>query len=67
MSTITTEIDYNKVRQMLGVVVTDGYYEYVVSDYKMGCDAYELWCKSRGAYYYTGHNTFDILFKVISG
>jgi hypothetical protein len=66
MSAITTEIDYNKVRQMLGVVVTDGYYEYVVSDYKMGCDAYKLWCKSRQGYYYTGHNTFDILFKVIS-
>jgi hypothetical protein len=36
MSATTTTIDYNKVREMLGVVVTDGYYEYVVSDYKMG-------------------------------
>jgi hypothetical protein len=67
MSATTTTIDYNKVREMLGVVVTDGYYEYVVSDYKMGCEAFQLWCKSRQAYYYTGHDALDILFEVVSG
>ena len=52
---------------MLGVVVTDGYYDYVVADYKMGCDAYQLWCKTRQAFYYTGYNALHQLFDVISG
>lgn len=60
-------IDYNKVRQMLGTVVTDGYWEYVVSDYKIGCDAYELWCKSRQRFYFTGYNALHELYTVISG
>jgi regulation of enolase protein 1 (concanavalin A-like superfamily) len=67
MSTISTAIDYNKVREMLGVVITDGYYDYVVADYKMGCDAYQLWCKSRQTFYYTGYNALHQLFEVISG
>jgi hypothetical protein len=67
MPTTVATIDYNKVRTMLGVVVTDGYYDYVVADYKMGCDAYQLWCKSRQAFYYTGYNALHQLFTVISG
>ena len=51
-----TKINYNKVREMLGVVVTDGCYDYVVSDYKMGCDAYELWCKNTQKFYFTSYN-----------
>ena len=67
MSATTTAIDYNKVRQMLGVVVTDGYYEYVIADYRMKSEAYELWCKTRQAFYYTGYNALHQLFEVISG
>ena len=64
-TTIATAIDYNKVREMLGVVVTDGYYDYVVADFKMGCEAYQLWCKSRQAFYYTDVNALHQLFEVV--
>lgn len=64
-TTIATAIDYNKIRAMLGVVVTDGYYDYVVADFKMGCEAYKLWCKSRQAFYYTGVNALHQLFEVV--
>jgi hypothetical protein len=67
MSTISTELDYNKIRDMLGLVVTDGQYQYVVVDFKMGCEVYELWCKSRQASYYTGPEALHQLFEVISG
>jgi hypothetical protein len=67
MATISTEIDYNKIRDMLGLVVTDGHYQYVVVDFKMGCEVYELWCKTRKAVYYTGPNALHQLFEVISG
>ena len=74
MATITrvsaspsTEIDYNKIRNMLGLVVTDGEHQYVVVDFKMGCEVYELWCKTRKAVYYTGPNALHQLFEVISG
>jgi hypothetical protein len=60
-------IDYNKVREMLGTVVTDGSNEYVVSDYKMKCDAYELWCKNRQQFYFTSYNGLHNCFRVISG
>ena len=63
----TATIDYNKVREMLGLVVSDGYYEYVVGDYKMGCEAYELWCKTRQRYYFTSYSALTNLFEVISG
>jgi hypothetical protein len=59
-------IDYNEVRAMLGTVVTDGSNEYVVSDYKMGADAYELWCKNRQQFFYTSYRGMQC-FKVISG
>ena len=63
----STAIDYNKVRNMIGVVVTDGYYDYVVADYQMGVEAYRLWCKSRQEFYYTGYNALNQLFTIISG
>jgi hypothetical protein len=61
-----TAIDYNKVREMIGTVVTDGYWDYVIADYKMGCDAYELWCKSRQRFYFTSHSALHNLYTVIS-
>lgn len=64
---MATAIDYNQVREMLGTVVTDGYWEYVVADYKMGCDAYELWCKSRQRFYFTSYRALHELYTVISG
>lgn len=61
------QIDYNKVREMLGTVVTDGSHIYVVSDYKMGCDAYELWCKTRQQFYFTSYRGLHSCYTVISG
>lgn len=60
-------IDYSKVRGLLGTVVTDGEHEYVVSDFKMRDEMYEMWCKDRQQFYYTGYNATHQLFTVISG
>ncbi len=62
-----TKVNYNKIKEQIGTVVTDGYWEYVVADYKMGCDAYYLWCKNRQAFYYTDYNAFNRLYTQISG
>ena len=64
MST-TKQMDYNKIKEQIGTVVSDGYWEYVVADYKLGCDAYYLFCKSRQAFYYTEYNAFNALFKQV--
>jgi hypothetical protein len=63
----TTQIDYKQIKEQIGTVVTDGNWEYVVADYKMGCDAYYLWCKSRQAFYYTEYNAFNTFYQQISG
>jgi hypothetical protein len=67
MKTNQTQVNYNLIKQQIGTVVTDGYWEYVVADYKMGCDAYYLWCKNRQAFYYTDYNAFNRLYQQISG
>jgi hypothetical protein len=67
MSNTKTKVDYNLIKQQIGTVVTDGYWDYVVVDYKLGCDAYYLWCKSRQAFYYTDYNAFNALYQQISG
>ena len=60
-----TKVDYNRIKEQIGTVVSDGYWEYVVADYKLGCDAYYLFCKSRQAFYYTEYNAFNALFKQV--
>ena len=64
---MTATIDYNKIREMLGVVVSDGYSEYVVADYSIGNDMFKLWDKNRQGFYFTSHGAFYALYKVISG
>ena len=63
----TTQIDYKQIKEQIGTVVTDGYWDYVVADYKLGCDAYYLWCKSRQSFYYTDYNAFNTFYQQISG
>ena len=67
MSNTKTKVDYNRIKEQIGTVVTDGYWDYIVADYKLGCDAYYLWCKSRQAFYYTDYNAFNALYQQISG
>ena len=63
-----TMIDYNKVKQQLGTVVIDNNWnEFVVYDFKIGCDAYQLWDKKEQKYYYTDYNAFNTLYTQISG
>jgi hypothetical protein len=66
MSNTQTKIDYNLIKEQIGTVVTDGYWNYVVSDYKLGCDAYYLFCKSRQTFYYTEYNAFNALYTQVS-
>jgi hypothetical protein len=67
MNTTQTNVNYNLIKSQIGTVVTDGYWDYIVADYKLGCDAYYLWCKSRQAFYYTDYNAFNALYQQISG
>jgi hypothetical protein len=62
-----TAIDYNLIKSQIGTVVSDGYHEYVVADYKLSSDMYSLWCKNRQAFYFTGYNAFHALYTQISG
>lgn len=63
--TTTTKVDYNQVKEMFDKVVTDGRWTYNVSDYKMGCDAYYLWCHEDQNFYYTDYTAFHALYEVI--
>jgi len=64
----TVTPDYAKIKEQIGTVVVDTYFrQYVVSDYKMGCDAYELWDKEEQKFYYTDYNAFNALYTQISG
>jgi hypothetical protein len=67
MKTNQTKVNYNLIKEQIGTVVTDGYWEYVVADYKMGCDAYYLWDKEDQQFYYTDYNAFNRLYTQISG
>ena len=63
-----TNINYNLIKEQIGTVVIDTQLqEYVVSDYKLGCDAYQLWDKEEQKYYYTDYNAFNKLYTQISG
>ena len=52
-------VDLNAMRDAIGTVVTDSYYEYVVADYSLANDTVELWCKMRQAFYKVTPHTFD--------
>jgi hypothetical protein len=67
MKTNQTQVNYNLIKQQIGTVVTDGVSEYVVADYKLGCDAYQLWDKEDQQFYYTDYNAFNALYTQISG
>jgi hypothetical protein len=67
MKTNQTQVNYNLIKQQIGTVVTDGVSEYVVYDYKLGCDAYQLWDKEDQQFYYTDYNAFNALYTQISG
>jgi hypothetical protein len=67
MKTNQTQVNYNLIKEQIGTVVTDGVSEYVVSDYKLGCDAYQLWDKEDQQFYYTDYNAFNALYTQISG
>jgi len=68
MNTNQTKVNYNKIKQQIGTVVVDtNFKQYVVSDYKLGCDAYQLWDKEDQQYYYTDYNAFNALYRQISG
>ena len=63
-----TQVNYNLIKQQIGTVVIDNNSrEYVVYDYKLGCDAYQLWDKEEQQYYYTDYNAFNTFYKQISG
>lgn len=66
---MSTSIDYLKIRDMIGTVVTDGEYEYVISDFMISRDAYQMWCKTRQQFYFTGYHALHVhgLFAVVSG
>lgn len=66
MST-TTKIDYNKVRSMIGTVVSDGTYNYVVADYSMNKDMYQIWCTHRQVYFFASYNGLHACYDVVSG
>jgi hypothetical protein len=68
MNTHQTNVNYNLIKSQIGTVVVDtDFKEYVVSDYKLGCDAYQLWDKEEQKYYYTDYNAFNELYQQISG
>ncbi len=68
MSNTKTKVDYNLIKQQIGTVVIDNNFkQYVVSDYKLGCDAYQLWDKEDQQFYYTDYNAFNALYTQISG
>lgn len=63
-----TSIDYNLIKSQIGTVVVDtDFRQYVVSDYKLGCDAYQLWDKEEQKFYFTDYNAFNALYTQISG
>jgi len=63
-----TQVNYNLIKQQIGTVVIDNNSrQYVVSDYKIGCDAYQLWDKEEQQYCYTDYNAFNTFYKQISG
>jgi hypothetical protein len=68
MNTHQTNVNYNLIKSQIGTVVVDtNFRQYVVSDYKLGCDAYQLWDKKEQKYYYTDYNAFNALYTQISG
>jgi hypothetical protein len=68
MNTTQTNVNYNLIKSQIGTVVVDtNFKQYVVSDYKLGCDAYQLWDKKEQKYYYTDYNAFNELYTQISG
>jgi hypothetical protein len=68
MTTQQTQVNYNLIKQQIGTVVIDSNFkQYVVYDYKLGCDAYQLWDKEDQQFYYTDYNAFNRLYTQISG
>ena len=68
MNTNQTQVNYNLIKQQIGTVVIDSNFkQYVVADYKIGCDAYYLWDKEDQQFYYTDYNAFNRLYTQISG
>jgi hypothetical protein len=61
---ITVNLD--SMREAIGTVVSDGYYEYVVVDYSLANNTVELWCKTRQSFYKVPPSTFDAM-SCISG
>ena len=68
MSNTQTNVNYNLIKEQIGTVVIDtNFRQYIVSDYKIGRDAYQLWDKEEQQYYYTDYNAFNALYTQISG
>jgi hypothetical protein len=63
---IGDKINYDMIREILGTVVTDDAYEYVVCDYSFKYNTVELWCKTRQCFYKVTPKTFDSM-TCISG
>jgi hypothetical protein len=67
MTTQQTQVNYNLIKQQIGTVVIDSNFkQYVVYDYKLGCDAYQLWDKEDQQFYYTDYNAFNKFYQQIS-
>lgn len=60
------KINYDMIREILGTVVTDDAYEYVVTDYSFNYNTMELWCKTRQIFVKVTPKTFDSM-TCISG
>lgn len=60
------KINYDLIREIIGTVVTDDAYEYVVCDYSFANNTMELWCKTRQRFYKVTPKAFDSM-TCISG
>lgn len=60
------KVNLDAMKDCLGTVVTDGYYEYVVADFSLSNNTVQLWCKKRQVYYYVIPRVFDAM-TCISG
>lgn len=61
------QIDYAKVDATIGLVVSDGREQYIVTDYILSMDVYQLWAKADHCFYYTSYHALHALYDVISG
>lgn len=61
---MNTTVNLDAMREAIGTVVSDGYYEYVVVDYSLANNTVELWCKMRQSFYKVIPTVFDAMFCI---